>query len=177
MLRLVLAAGGGTSPNANDIVWALLIANNQVYLGGEFDHVSGLVRSNLAAVDLESGQVTDWDPNPDFSLRELLLANGVLYSGGVFLRMGGQTSRGIAAFSLSSVDQPTFETGSIVRLADGRVRFRLTAPGVTQATVQGSTDLAEWGNLQTVPLIGGSLEFTDDEAPNHPLRFYRFSVP
>src|SRR6266700_6811757 len=56
--------------------------------------------------------------------RELLLANGVPYSGGVFLRMGGQTSRGIAAFSLSSVDQPTFETGSIVRLADGRVRFR-----------------------------------------------------
>ena len=39
-------------------------AGDIVYLGGRFDLVLGQPRHNLAAVDLATGTLTDWNPTP-----------------------------------------------------------------------------------------------------------------
>lgn len=75
-----------------------------------------------------------------------------------------------------SIDVPYINPGSLVRLSDGRVQFGLTAPGATQAKVQGSVNLTDWGDLQTVPVTNGAATFTDETAPSFPKRFYRLYV-
>ena len=74
-----------------------------------------------------------------------------------------------AAFGL---DVPYINPGSLLRLPDGRTQFSLTAPGATQAKVQGSANLADWTDLQTLPVTGGSATFTDSETGSTK-RFYR----
>ena len=71
---------------------------------------------------------------------------------------------------------PFINPGSLARLSDGRVQFSLTASGAALAKVQGSTDLTDWQDLQTVPLTNGSAVFTDDTAPTFPSRYYRLYV-
>jgi hypothetical protein len=43
--------------------------------------------------------------------------------------------------------------------------------------VWGSTNLATWQNLQTVPVSSGAGQFIDATARDHPRRYYRLSVP
>ena len=74
-----------------------------------------------------------------------------------------------AAFGL---DVPYINPGSLLRLPDGRTQFSLTAPGATQAKVQGSANLADWTDLQTLPVTSGSATFTDSETGSTK-RFYR----
>jgi hypothetical protein len=128
-------------------------------------------------MDSATGAVTDWDPNPDLWVQKLLLVNDVLYPSGVFFRIGGQTGRGIAAFSLSSPEPPVFDTTSLARLDDGRFQLRVMVSGATQVTIWASADFSAWQNLGTAPVISGSAEFTDDQAPGQAQRFYRASVP
>jgi hypothetical protein len=77
----------------------------------------------------------------------------------------------------SIIDVPSINANSVTRLPDGRIRFSLTAPGVTQSTVFGSTNFAVWQPLQTVPVTSGNAVFTDDFATNYPARYYRVRVP
>jgi len=75
------------------------------------------------------------------------------------------------------VDMPFIDAASLARLPDGRFSFGLTAQGAAQATVQGSTNLQFWQDLQIVPLTNGSAVFTDNSASNFPNRFYKLHVP
>ena len=77
--------------------------------------------------------------------------------------------------SAFSIDMPSIDASSITRLSDGRVRFNLTAPGASQAKVQGATDLTDWRDLQTVTLSNGSGVFTDTAVPSV-CRFFRLYV-
>ena len=74
-----------------------------------------------------------------------------------------------AAFAL---DVPYINPGSLLRLPDGRTQFTLTAPGATQAKVQGSTNLSDWQDLQTLPVTNDSATYTDSDT-GLPKRFYR----
>jgi hypothetical protein len=158
-------------------VTALAATSNQVFLGGNFTVVNGQKRSCLAALDVRSGQLTSWTPDSDFYVQKMFIFRDVLYPAGVFLRIGGQTSRGLAAYPLSLTAPPTIVEGSARQLADGRFGFQVYAPGAPQATVQVSTNLDFWQDLVGVTLVGGNAWFLDSEAPDHPRRFYRLSVP
>jgi hypothetical protein len=76
-----------------------------------------------------------------------------------------------------NIDMPFIDTTSLTRLPDGRFSFALTAPGAAQATVQGSTNLKFWQDLQSLPLTNGSAVFTDNSATNFLDRFYKLHVP
>ena len=73
------------------------------------------------------------------------------------------------------IDVPYINPGSLLQLADGRAQFSLSAPGASQAKVQGSTDLIDWQDLQTLSVTNGSATFTDT-APQLPSRFYRLYI-
>jgi hypothetical protein len=87
---------------------------------------------------------------------------------------GGESEWSTGSFSTIS---PAITPGTVVRLADGRVQFQITAPGATQASVLVSTNLATWQLLQTLPITGGNAVFTDNDAPNRDQTFYRLRVP
>ena len=76
-----------------------------------------------------------------------------------------------------NLDMPFIDARSLTRLPDGRFSFGLVAPGASQATVQGSTNLQVWQDLQSVTLTNGSAVFTDNSSTNLPGRFYKLHVP
>ena len=78
-----------------------------LYIGGDFTEVGpadplqgpALPRRHLAAIDLESGVATDWNPAPDGIVRALWLSpdGATLYLGGDFTAVGGQFRDRLAA--------------------------------------------------------------------------------
>ena len=83
----------------------------------------------------------------------------------------------VSAAAFSIIDAPTITPGSVIRRADGRVQFVISAPGVAQVSVLGSTNLPVWQLLQSLPVTNGAAAFTDDEATNLSGRFYRLRAP
>lgn len=85
---------------------ALEIVDSTLYVGGAFSAISGTPRSNLAALDLRTGAVRDWDPSPDTEgvVAALAASEGQLYVGGAFIRMGAWPQAGVAAVTM--LDSP-----------------------------------------------------------------------
>lgn len=71
----------------------------------------------------------------------------------------------------------TINPASIVRLLDGRLRFNVSAPGVTNVRVLASTNFAAWQTLQTLTLTNGLGQFTDPSPATLPFRYYRLALP
>ncbi|HYG33616.1 MAG TPA: hypothetical protein VEC99_02450, partial [Clostridia bacterium] len=105
--------------SANNIpVNTLLIANDQVFIGGSFTNVGGQPRTNLAAVDLTTGAVRDWNPNPNFMVVTMARWNERLYVGGSFTNISGRGCTNLAEFNLSTGELTTWDAGltrSVVR--------------------------------------------------------------
>lgn len=92
-----------TGAGANSFpVTALLIASNQVFIGGAFTNAGGLARTNLAAVDLTSGVPLDWAPNPNFQVYGLATWQDRLYVGGSFTNIAGADRMNLAEFDLNT---------------------------------------------------------------------------
>ena len=74
-----------------------------LYIGGDFDYVSpatgggGQVRHNLAALDLTTGQIDDWNPGVDGPVHTLLALGSTIYIGGQFSAAGGLYRQNLAA--------------------------------------------------------------------------------
>jgi fibronectin-binding autotransporter adhesin len=88
---------------------------------------------------------------------------------------GGAGSNDVVLTQIS-VGAPTF--GGISKEANGQMKLTGTgAPGATY-TVQANTNLntTNWIDLSSIVAEPqtGALSFTDQDAPNHPMRFYRF---
>lgn len=107
-----------------------------VYIGGNFSRVAtaddtvGVVRRNLAALDLASGAATAWDPGAIGVVRAMWLApdGATLYIGGDFLAVGGQFRNRLAALSTANAVPRPWNPS-----ADGPVRTMI--PGFGGASV------------------------------------------
>ena len=64
-------------------------------------------------------------------------------------------------------------TNGLFGFTNRQFRFGLTGPVGSNAVIQAGTNLQTWIPLQTNPLIGGTLIFTDTRATNYSRRFYR----
>src|SRR6185436_5466578 len=90
--------------SVNDV----LVRGTTVYLGGHFDHVNGVARSGIAAVDRTTGDLLPWYPGPLGTVSTLVAGPSVLYVGGGF-------TGGFAAVSI-----PALPTAVQPRQADNR---------------------------------------------------------
>lgn len=92
---------------------AIVYAGNAVFLGGEFSSVrppgrdAGIeivARRNLAAFDALTGDLLDWNPDPDGPVRNLELSpdGATLYIGGEFRQVSGVPRRNLAAVDVAS---------------------------------------------------------------------------
>jgi len=146
------------------IRWSDNIAENvniDLYKGGVF---SKGIATNITSIGAFQWQISfDITPGSDYTIKVSSATNSALSD--------------LSDSNFIIIDAPIVNPGSIVRLADGRVQFGITAPGASQVTVLGSSNLTVWQVLQSVPLSGGSAMFTDDAATNLVQRFYRLRVP
>lgn len=90
----------------------LKISGNTLYVGGIFTDIGGQKRNGLAAIDLDSRQVTEWAPevepgssvNPP-QVRRFQVRGTTLYASGVFRGLGGRISGGVGG--VGAVDTQT----------------------------------------------------------------------
>jgi len=70
-------------------VTCFALNGNTLYVGGDYDHINGLLRNNIAAFDLNTGDLSDWDPNANAPLHALQFSCNTLYLAGSFTAIGG----------------------------------------------------------------------------------------
>lgn len=90
---------GGYEPRSAG-VGALALRGSTLYVGGRFFEAAGQPRKNLAAIDVSTGRVADWNPDVDDEVRCMVLAGNTLYVGGEFHNVGGLARHGIAALDV-----------------------------------------------------------------------------
>ena len=84
-------------------VYALEVADNQVYVGGSFSAIGGQAVNNLAAVDAFTGRASPfWTPNPDGAVGTLKAHGDALYVAGPFRHIGGREARSFVALNRRS---------------------------------------------------------------------------
>ncbi len=146
------------------IRWNDNIAENvliELYKGGVLAKTIATNATSNGAYQWQIG--FDINPGSDYSIKISSATNAALFD--------------LSDSSFTIIDAPQIDSGSVVRLSDGRVQFGITVPGATQGTVLGSTNLSIWQVLQAVPLTSGSAVFIDNDATNFAYRFYRLRVP
>jgi hypothetical protein len=93
---------------------AIAVQGNTVYLGGAFRYVDGQPRGCLAAVDLETGSLLDWNPLPPVGgeIHTLLVHGNRLFAEGAFSLAGETPSFRVAAFDTRSNGPPVWSSAA-----------------------------------------------------------------
>lgn len=85
------------------IVRAIACDGTRLGLGGELASVGGVVRDNVAALDLQTGGALDWNPRVTGGVvRSLSLGASNVYVGGSFSNVGDSTRRFLAAIDTAT---------------------------------------------------------------------------
>ncbi|MDH5376749.1 MAG: hypothetical protein OEX00_00325 [Gammaproteobacteria bacterium] len=77
----------------------------KLYAGGHFGMFGGEYRNNLAAIDLATGTITDWNPNANNKVTDIEISNNIVFATGSFTSIGGE-ERGL-------IGSVSAETGSV----------------------------------------------------------------
>lgn len=82
-------------------VEGLLTHDEKLYVGGSFSSIGGQNRRGLAAIDLPTREITDWDPNANSGggipeIRVMRRDARSIYVGGYFQSIGGQPRNNMA---------------------------------------------------------------------------------
>lgn len=88
----------------NDVL-ALTVSASTVYVSGDFTAIGGQARTDLAAFDIASGDITPWNPNPNDNANVsggLAVSGTTVYVGGDFSTIGGQARSGLAALDATT---------------------------------------------------------------------------
>jgi hypothetical protein len=98
---------GGIGPRVRDLYYDH--ERNTLYVGGWFAQLAGVLRHNLAALDVATGTLTGWAPNVFGNTVNALASRGddTLYVAGRFTEVNGQAIENAAALSKS--------TGQLIR--------------------------------------------------------------
>ena len=137
-------------------VYAVVQVGSTIYLGGDFTSVGGEPRSNLAAIDADTLEVTSWNPGANRIVYALAGGpDGSLYVGGVFGRVAGQRRGKVAKFepdgTLSTwtatagsgavralaVDGNTLYLGGVFTAMNGQPRSKLAAVNTNSGELMG----------------------------------------
>lgn len=92
------------SPAVNGSVGCMALGGSTLYVGGSFSSVGGVPRQSLAAVDVTTGAVLPWNPNPSRTspgawIRQVVVGGPNVYFAGDFVTVAGQPRTRLAAAS------------------------------------------------------------------------------
>lgn len=153
--RLNLLGLASPDPSYHPVISSMVRHGQVLYVGGDYVRIGTLARRNLAALDLSTGKVLDWNPSPNGGVNTLLVSSNALFVGGQFDTIAGESRRSIAMFELSSG-----------KLLDWRPpKFPTTSPSATYSLgIQGAT-LYATGNYINVGSTDAS--FVDLPGPDY----------
>jgi trimeric autotransporter adhesin len=95
-------SGWNPNPSGDGVVTALARSGSLLYVGGGFSTIGGQFREKLAALDVETGNATPWNPTVTYSMataeiNAIVVSGSTIYVAGNFDYIGGQIRRYIAA--------------------------------------------------------------------------------
>jgi hypothetical protein len=133
-------------------IGSLAAGEHSIYLGGHFSLINGVGREGIAEVDLETGQLTAWDPqpgpaNPSYApyITAVVISNESVFVAGGFEEIGGAHVPGLAeidrrtavakdwapfpdvAPAVLLLDANTVYAGGQLRFVGGKARRQLAA--------------------------------------------------
>lgn len=107
-------------PDMQGFVYTMAVSGSTLYVGGDIRRVNGVERVGLAAFDIETGLLTDWNPGvtgPSVFISGLAPIGSTLYFMGNFTAVGGQPRVRLGAADLASGAvtpwQPALPNGSV----------------------------------------------------------------
>jgi hypothetical protein len=80
-------------------VMVLSLEGDDMFVGGSFPSIGGESRNYAGAIDVATGEVTDWNPSATGPVNALVAGNNTIYAGGTFTNIGGQLRNRIAALT------------------------------------------------------------------------------
>jgi hypothetical protein len=86
----------------NGIVHSTVLSGNTLFLSGEFTLVGASGRNNVAAIDVVTKTVTDWNPSANGPVYDLKVSGNTVFAGGVFSTIGGQPRSCLAALDATT---------------------------------------------------------------------------
>ena len=116
---LVHILADGTSetgfPAASGSIYALAVDGTTLYVGGQFSTLGGISRSNLAAIDITTGNVTSWIASPAPGVVNAIGTDGgYVYTGhSRFDKATGAVDAGAPARTIRSARSPEPRPASI----------------------------------------------------------------
>lgn len=86
----------------NSPITRIALKDSLLYVSGAFSTIGGLSRGKLASININTGNVTSWNP-PVFNnpVNTLLITDSLVYAGGIFTQVGSITRRRLASVRLS----------------------------------------------------------------------------
>ena len=131
-LVATLAAGVACAQTVDTTLWApdnsvlgVAVSGGRVYVCGRFTSFRGVPRNGLASLDVATGRLTDWDPNPDGLVWAVAAHGNTVYVGGEFTQVGGQPRSHLAALDATTGAATSWDVGA----AGYGVAYALLASG------------------------------------------------
>ena len=142
---------------------ALAVQGNTVYLGGYFDHLGGMPRVDVAAIDGTTGLATAWNPQASDLVESVLPAGDRIYIGGIFRRVDNQLLHSLAALDATTGSALAWNPGATgmfftALAAKGNsiyVGGTLTSVGGVARSDLGAVDATTGLTLPWNPDVGG----------------------
>jgi hypothetical protein len=78
-------------------MYAVAVGGSTVFAGGYFDGAGGLPRNGLAAINVKTNEILDWNPGASGEIKTLLVVGNTVYVGGAFNAISGQPRGNLAA--------------------------------------------------------------------------------
>ena len=109
---------------------------SEIYVGGDFDHINGVVRTRIAEFDTATGNLNQtFAPVLDSRVRGISVTPNAVYLGGGFSSVDG-----VSRTRLAAVDPTTGALLPWAPIADGEVFSVLAAPAQGKVLVGGGFD-------------------------------------
>ena len=89
-------------PNANGSVNAMVFKGDTVLIAGSFSEVGGVPRQHMAALDINTAELLDWDPGVDAGIDAMTVLGDVVYLGGDFTQLAGAARSYFGAIDLNT---------------------------------------------------------------------------
>jgi Concanavalin A-like lectin/glucanases superfamily/PKD domain len=138
--------------DAQGLAIAASADGSTIYVGGDFDHVSGQSRSHIAALNATTGAVLSFNPRTNSRVAAITVAGSTVYFGGAFTTAGNPTF--VARGRLAAANAATSALLPWAPVADAQVVAMVFHPGTGRVIVGGHI-----GTLNGTPQLGmGSVD-------------------